>query len=51
MTRALLWIGDLFERGVPDDAWDLNRWQMLCFNISQWLYALAWRVGKLDQAR
>lgn len=46
MTRLLLFIGDLFERGVPD-GWPLNRWQTLCFDISQWFYSIAWRVGRL----
>jgi hypothetical protein len=37
MIRLLFWIGDVFERGVPDD-YPLNRFQMLCFRVSQAIY-------------
>jgi hypothetical protein len=43
MTRFLLFLGDLFERGISDD-WPINRFEELCFRISQYLYALAWMI-------
>lgn len=41
MIRLLLWIGDLFERFVPDDGWDCDSF---CHRASQWFYRIAWRL-------
>lgn len=39
MSRILFWVGDLFERRMPDD------WECDCiwYDLSQWFYRLGWR--------
>jgi len=45
VTRLLLWIGDLFERGVSREV-EQGPFGMLCYRVSQWFYRLAWGRSK-----